>query len=171
MFSSRFAPLASSNLFGFCFVLHHWSNMILFDFFSPPFCAIGLKPICSTFFFQSTPILLFRFVITSGSPAQFVGSFQPHRPSGQAAVTGVLPFSSPSLAFTFVAPRAQYSYFSPLYARSPICTEFCHASRTFSHFRHRSMCKKESLAGLEPTISTSIVARLTIESPGTPASK
>ena len=32
-----------------------------------------------------------------------------------------------------------------------------------------SMCKKDSLAGLEPTISTSIVRRLTVEPPGATA--
>ena len=97
--------------------------------------------------------------------AQLVrGLLNPQRPSGEAVVTGV--FLSPLRYVPSILSRIGFSiptlqHFTIVELHQILPTR----SRTFG----QSICKKEPLAALNPTSSTTIVTRLTSQPPGTPA--
>ena len=91
--------------------------------------------------------------------------FYPQRPYSQAGLTGVLP-SSPRYVPSFLS-RIGFSVITfQLFMLDEICIEF---RQSRSHGFDPSSCHEEkSLAGFEPTTSTSIVTLLIVEPPGTP---
>ena len=102
-------------------------------------------------------------------PAQILtlivrGFNYPQRPSGSSRGHACLPFSLPARAFTHTVPRVEHSHFSAIM--------FIQVASNFTNSCSRtpglSTYKKESLPEFEPTTSTSMVTRPTIEPPGTP---
>ena len=111
-------------------------------------------------------IFISSLIISSSTRRRFC----PPRRFGYHAATGAFPSPPPVRVPSLLSliHKVQLSHFLAIRSLVDFCVEFCEltCSRTVSLV----ICKRESLAGLEPTTSTSTATtRLAFEPPGTPA--